>query len=245
MQCIELDRDNVFHLHVNDWDVRSFGYVVSEVTGLRYTDSAIFKRIDQENMALGARLCGMRHDASDLRTRGDLQRNGFYVTENSCQFAVSLKRIRTSPRFAFIPSESRHESQLVDIATKQFHFGRFHEDPYVEADVVALRYANWIRSVVATERCLVTETQEGRVMGFFIFAQNEGEVDLHLAAVAEGYQGMGALLFTSIIDYLKPHGERLVATVSTANVAAMNTYISLGFRVRRSMVGFSKRYAYK
>jgi len=120
-------------------------------------------------------------------------------------------------------------NDLLAICHGAFEHGRFHRDFHLPKAQADLRYDNWLRQVHAAggARGLCFD---GELAGFM--AIDGSRLVLH--AMAEKFRGRGIakFLWTAVCDELFEQGHAEVSSsISAANIAAANLYLTLGFRL--------------
>lgn len=241
MYC--LNDSNRFNLDIHLWDEAALGYKVSEITDLVYDSRSIFELIDEKNRELEVKLCCSRQSSNDIVAKRDFLNSGFYIAEQSLIMQAELKKIKAKKVFSFKEAEANHLSDLENIAEKEFLFGRFHEDPFVEREKAQLRYKRWIDQLILGNKCLIAEDNNSKhIIGFFTYSITEGKCILQLAGLNSVYRGYGYFFFSSIFDYIKPQVNLIEATISSANIDIINLYSHFGFKVVSSLFGYHKSY---
>lgn len=121
---------------------------------------------------------------------------------------------------------------LLDICHGAFKYGRFHRDPYIRDSDADKRYDEWLRDLCKQNKVFELY-YDGNLAGFIAVEENF----LVLHAVAELYRGNGLAkyLWSAVCRALFRDGHKeIFSSISAANVAALNLYISLGFRIRNA-----------
>lgn len=189
----------------------------------------------------GVCLLSLRLDGTELASLHAAEKVGFRVIESYLTFARNTyqspdsdKRVRLS-----VPSEVEIVSE---IAYDTFRHNRFLVDPLIPEERARHSRRDWVRNAFAgrAEAIYVAEV-EGNIAGFILLrsvenanGQKVGLVDL--IGIAAQYRGCGlgsALVLQSLYHY---HGKLPAVEVGTqvTNVAAVNLYTRLGFRLVRS-----------
>ena len=121
-------------------------------------------------------------------------------------------------------------SDLLEICDGAFAYGRFHRDFNLNPIAADERYNNWL-SQLYEESTVFALLHERQVAGFF--ACIGGKIVLH--ALADDFKGKGLAKYfwsRACTELFKNGHPELSSSVSAANLAVMNLYISLGFRFR-------------
>ncbi|MBE0574962.1 MAG: GNAT family N-acetyltransferase [Desulfuromonadales bacterium] len=123
--------------------------------------------------------------------------------------------------------------ELTPICLGAFEHGRFHRDRNLDRSAADRRYLQWLAQM-HSEGGVFGLTWEGVLAAFF--ACSESRILLH--AVAEPYRGKGLAKFlwsAAILELFKHGYDELSSSISTANLAVLNLYSSLGFRFRNAI----------
>lgn len=119
---------------------------------------------------------------------------------------------------------------LLAICHGAFEHGRFHRDfnlPRAQAD---LRYDNWLRQVHAAGKAYGLYF-DGQLAGFM--AVDGSRLVLHAMAPQFRGRGLAKFLWTAVCDELYAQGQlEISSSISAANLAAANLYLTLGFRLQ-------------
>jgi ribosomal protein S18 acetylase RimI-like enzyme len=119
---------------------------------------------------------------------------------------------------------------LVAISHGAFEHDRYHRDFHIDREQADLRYDNWLRQLHASGDAFGLLFQ-GKLAAFF--GLTGSHIVLH--AVADKFRGRGLAkyLWSRACRELFDSGHKeLTSSVSAANTAVINLYISLGFRFR-------------
>ncbi len=162
-----------------------------------------------------------------------LYKNGFYY----CDTLLEPYCARENLAGALHPDATlTRETRLPDvlrICHGAFVHGRFHRDPHVSREAADRRYDGWLRQLHEAGR-VAGLLHRGALAGFI--AAEDGRLVLH--AVAESHRGRGLAKFwwTALCRELFDAGHREVtSSISASNLAALNLYASLGFRLRNPL----------
>ena len=237
---IAVSDESFCELRLNEWDARAFGYPVAEITCMQLGDPALLKRLEERLRELGAGLCIYRATAPERELKQALLEHGFYVAESSVELYISKPRWKTRPLFAVRSVTPADMSQVVQIATDDFHYSRYHEDPFVSLAHATRRYRGWVEDLAAKRQLLVVHDQANAVLGFFAYSVAGPDVTLVLAGMTSEKRGFGFYVFSTILHHLASVGSTISARVSVQNVAMMNVYTRLGFTIRSAALDFHK-----
>lgn len=204
-----------------EWDSAVFGRDCFEIDGF-----------DADALQEAARRPGhytIRVDA--LAPKALLHRHGFYYCDTLVEPFCTHGRFtgHADARAQF--SRDSALDAVLKICHGAFSHGRFHRDFHLSAAQADLRYDNWLRQVHAAGN-VYGLIFEGQSAGFI--AVDGGRLVLHAMAAEFRGRGIAKYLWTAVCTdlYRQGHAE-LGSSISAANVAAVNLYATLGFRLRR------------
>lgn len=134
-------------------------------------------------------------------------------------------------RFA-VPSD---ESQVVELARKNFAYSRFHLDGNISRDAANTVKAEWVRNYFLGNRGeqMVVATVEGRVVGFIqVLYGNEKTLIIDLIAVDKKWRRKG--IAVDMIAYAESNCggfNRIQVGSQIANIPSIRLYEKLGFKM--------------
>jgi ribosomal protein S18 acetylase RimI-like enzyme len=168
-----------------------------------------------------------------LAPKADLHSHGFYYCDTLIEPYCEQERFTPQP-----PSAARFDRRaalepLLAIARGAFRHDRFHRDFNVARAAADVRYENWLRTLHSAGK-LYGLLWEDEVTGFI--GHEGGRLVLH--AMAEKHRGrhIARHCWSIVCADLLQRGEReLSSSISAANLAALNLYVSLGFRFRNPL----------
>ncbi|MBK03716.1 MAG: hypothetical protein CL920_29765 [Deltaproteobacteria bacterium] len=229
-------------LRENTWDDRALDIKVTEVVEATTIDAAFLREIDERNHSLGTKLCCCRWDADDVDAKRAFFEAGYQLVESSVDFELPLRRFKGRKAFDFVAPQKEHHDTLVQIATEQFQFSRFHEDPKIPREKAARRYAYWMRDLLAQDKCRIALDKHDKIVGFFVATQEGENQRSLLVGLHPDFARMGSFFYSSVFESLKPKGGKVFGRVSTANIPAMKIHIQAGFTIRESSFDYHKHY---
>jgi hypothetical protein len=206
------------------WDAAAFDMYTGELA--EYSESAL--------RAAVARPGHYTLKIDPLADTGLLHQYGFYYCDTLIEPWCTQADLRMpSDQPDAIISRNANLSELLAICSASFLHGRFHRDynlPHAKAE---LRYRNWLKQLY----------EQNSVFGLFLGNELAGFIaysgnSLVLHAIAERFRGKGLAKYwwsrTCTELFASGHGE-LISSVSSANLAVVNLYASLGFRFRHPL----------
>jgi len=202
-----------------EWDSAAFGRDCYEIT--EYSEAALRVAASQGG-----------HYAikvDPLQPKTLLQECGFYycdtLFEPYCQHRQLISH--RDPRAGF--SRDTGLDDLLAICHGAFVHGRFHRDWNLSHAKADLRYDNWLR-----QRHAAGDTYgllyDGTLAGFI--AVDGSRLVLHAMADKFRGRGLAKTLWTAVCEDLFHQHAELSSSISAANIAAANLYLTLGFRLR-------------
>lgn len=204
-----------------EWDSAAFGRDCFEITAL-------------EEDALREATARPGHYAikvEPLVPKALLHQHGFYYCDTLIEPHCARERFQGHHDPRARCSRATVLDELLAICHGAFEHGRFHRDfklPRARAD---LRYDNWLRQVHAAGSAYGLYFDE-QLAGFM--AVDGGRLVLHAMAPQFRGHGLAKFLWTAVCDELYAAGQtEISSSISAANVAAANLYLTLGFRLRR------------
>ena len=232
------------------WDSAAFGFGVGQILALQVIDPAAdcaeaFASFERWRDAEAIELVSCRLHHLQLHESMLLESRGFRFIE-----LVYHPRFDTVASFDGV-DEGIHVSAaseadlpvLEGIARSAFSTGRYELDHRLPATAGRERYASWVRSSLAdsTQRVLKAE-ENGAIVGFFIVeTRPDRGCRWHLTAIANEHQGrgVGKRVWRAMLGLHRAEGITVVDTVVSAhNLAVLNLYAGLGFRLREAEMTF-------
>lgn len=122
---------------------------------------------------------------------------------------------------------------LAAICRSAFAHGRFHRDFNLEPARADRRYENWLGQLHAEGR-VIGLTHAGKPAGFI--AHVDGALVLHALGEAWRGRGLAKYWWSATARHLFAQGcGEVRSSISSANLAVLNLYASLGFRFRKPL----------
>jgi len=176
-----------------------------------------------------------RRGADDFEAARYLRSLGFFHAELQLDYLLALAGRALPPAGPALvrPARPDDDEAMLQIAATRFPGGRFRHWTGVTAEMIGVRYRNWVAQILERHRdlALVLET-DGRVLGFFASepTTDPKRVNLTLGAVAQAAPRLlGHHLFTSALALYGQRGYTLAgASLAANNLAVLNLYASLG-----------------
>ncbi len=159
-----------------------------------------------------------------------LHENGFYYCDTLLEPYCDRERLAGVTHPDATLTREAPLADLLRICHGAFSHGRFHRDFAVPRERAERRYEGWLRQLHDAGKVYGLR-HRGGLAGFI--AAEEGKLVLH--AVAEKHRGRGLAKYwwTGVCQELFAAAHREVtSSISASNLAALNLYVSLGFRLR-------------
>jgi ribosomal protein S18 acetylase RimI-like enzyme len=162
-----------------------------------------------------------------------LHEHGFYYCDTLIEPFCAAREFKPQSHPAASMNGSADLEPLLVICRGAFEQGRFHRDFNVERARADLRYENWLRTLHAAGK-VYGLLWEDELAGFI--AHEGGKLVLHALGAKHRGRGLARHLWSAVCAELVRQGApELTSSISVINLAALNLYVSLGFRFRNSV----------
>lgn len=185
-----------------DWDSRFFGVPMGRIDYLLASDARLLPaardHIVDALRARGVQHVAARADVADIRLMSALEEGGFrlmdalvtYTTRPRKELPKAVREVGT-----IRPFRTGDAAELLEITRAAYadFKGRFHLDPHLPAGRADAFYLEWARQCVTgtmADMMLVSEGQDGRLVGFLAFRRREPVSSIGGVAIYGG--GLGA-----------------------------------------------------
>jgi len=255
MPLIRIDEDAYLEFRETPWDLKSLGLTTREILDIRAGSTgqylSLIKDFDEACISDRIDLAYVRIPAEELLAKHCLQDCRYRFVETSLKISSAV------PSSAGTDGKMRHAMELTtacesdfpqieEIAETAFNFGRFHEDPLIPGNEAALRYRYWIGEMRQQGCQFLVYRSGSKVISFMSYRLSGNTAELILGGSRQDQGFISVLFWPAVFKYLKEQSVHKVQTViSAANLGVMNLYISFGFRVERTLFGFSKFFSEK
>jgi len=242
-----ITNESYFTWRRTPWDEQVFEKKTMEILEIVYEDlcylKTIFDRINSIIDREGMELIFFRFNSDDNQVKHEALNNEFYIVEHSFILKHSdISKISSDKRRLKFrkPTQDDVES-VITIAKDSFLHGRFHEDPKIELDLAKKRYAQWIPQLIKETEFYVLEFK-GEVIGFFNYVIKNNNIDLPLSGLSKEFTGLGGFMWKEMFNLINEKEElkKVEVMVSATNLAVINLYNSLNFKITKSMFGYHK-----
>lgn len=156
-----------------------------------------------------------------------LHEYGFYYCDTLIVPSCRAGRLRAVHHSDATISQTIDADYALEIFHGSFIHGRFHRDFNLPNAAADQRYDNWLKQLL-DKRQVYGLYWQGDLAGFIGYHENS----LVLHAVAEKYRGKGLSKYwwsMVCIELLANGYDEVKSSISSANLAVLNLYASLGF----------------
>lgn len=216
------------HLRETPWDKRNFNINTYELTSA--TEEAL-RETD--------RLTGhFTLKARPLENSEPFLRHGFYYVDTLIEPVCKKENLTMFEENGVRLSRDYDRKRILDIAEDVFTHGRFHRDFNIPDRMADKRYMNWVNDLLDSGKIMAL-TYDHDTAGFYGFEEDK----VLLLGMREEYRSRGlAKAFTSLAckEQFQSGYDELRTSISAANVASLNLFYALGFRLRNTVDVYHK-----
>ncbi|WP_082233170.1 GNAT family N-acetyltransferase [Halobacillus massiliensis] len=217
------------YLRPTPWDVRNFNIDTYEVMSME--EEALAQTDEREGH--------FTIKIDPLSNSKLLVEHGFYYVDTLIEPVCKRDKLLSVEQEGISIEEEFDRNIILEIAEETFHHGRFHRDFNIPDEQADKRYMNWTRDLMDQNQVYGLNFH-GETMGFFGFEKNR----VLLLGMDRRYRGKGlakGFLSKACQKQLLNSGhEELITSISAANVASLNLFYSLGFRLRKTIDVYHK-----
>jgi ribosomal protein S18 acetylase RimI-like enzyme len=204
------------------WDEKIFGIPTYEIT-----------EISDETINFSKQNAGHYTIKVDPLVSNDLPAQGFYYCD------TLLKPVCTSNDFTPLQLEGStiienlSLDDVLSIGHQSYKHGRFHRDPNLSSADADRRYDNWLRQL-HTDGHIIGMEYKGEMAAYV--AVDGGAILLY--AISKKFRGKGLgkyCMAAGCSAAINKGFTELTSSVSASNLAIINLFTSLGFRLRGSL----------
>jgi len=164
--------------------------------------------------------------------------HGFYYMDSLIEPVCKKEDFRFVEREGIEISQDYNKKEILKIAEEAFIHGRFHRDFHVPNKLADIRYMRWVEDLME-ENNLFSLLFDGEIAGFYGFKKDK----VLLLGIKKEFQGKGlAKPFTSMgcQKQFENGFSTLFTSISAANVASLNLFYSLGFKLKKTLDVYHK-----
>ncbi|MDY0404354.1 GNAT family N-acetyltransferase [Virgibacillus sp. 179-BFC.A HS] len=216
------------YLQETPWDKRNFGIDTYEVTAMH---NIALEATDKINGHFTIKV-------PPLEDPRQLLRHGFYYMDTLIEPVCQREDFHLLEQDGISVSQDYDVKAVLAIARQSFIHGRFHRDFHIPSKLADLRYMNWVKDLHDDKQVYALYVHN-QLAGFFGFSGNQ---ILLLGMKAEFRQkGLSKVLTSQCCKLLFDQGYEVLRTsVSAANVASLNLFYSLGFKLKNTVDVYHK-----
>ncbi|WP_106496541.1 GNAT family N-acetyltransferase [Lentibacillus sp. Marseille-P4043] len=216
------------HLRPTPWDKRNFSIDTYEVISM--TEDALLETDWQEGH--------YTIKVDPLKSPEKLLDHGFYYMDTLIEPECMRDEFVPSDRGGTFISEDYQAEEVFAIAEEAFVHGRFHRDFNIPSSLADLRYMNWVKDL----------HEKGQIFGLFYEHELAGfygyeDDKVLLLGIKKDFRNKGlAKAFASkgCLEQFRLGHDTLRTSISAANVASLNLFYSLGFRLKHTVDVYHK-----
>lgn len=169
----------------------------------------------------------------------NLQKYGFYYVDTLIEPVCRRDQLQHVEQKDIRFTREYDREEILSIAGEAFSGGRFHRDYNIPDYMADRRYRNWVNDLVEKDLILALVLDE-RTVGFFAYQDDK----ILLLAMHADFRGKGlSRAFTSqcVAEQFRVTGhDTLRTSISPANPASLNVFISIGFRLNGAVDVYHK-----
>lgn len=211
-------------LRSTPWDKRNFHIETYELTHLSE------EALKQTNETEGH----FTLKVDPFENTENLRKYGFYYVDTLTEPVCKRENLKVYEQEGITLTRDYRKDEIINIAEEAFTNGRFHRDFNIPSFMADRRYMNWVNDLIEKD-LILSLNYEGELAGFYAY---EGDKVL-LLGMHKKFRSKGlAKAFTShgCREQFKLQGTNVLRTsISPANVASLNLFITLGFRLKRTI----------
>jgi len=216
------------YLQPTPWDKRNFIIDTYELT------SSSEAALQQTNNLEGH--FTLKIDPSENTEK--LRKYGFYYVDTLMEPICKRGNFTHHELEGIDVSRDYAREEILKLAGNAFKGGRFHRDFNIPNYMADKRYINWVHDLIEKDLIFALDYEE-QTAGFYAYENDK----ILLLAIDSNYRGRGlAKGFTSscVQKQFEIGYETLRTSISPTNPASLNVFISLGFRLNKSIDVYHK-----
>lgn len=187
-------------------------------------------------------------EANNFLAHWALKNSGFIIVDVKATFLLALKEYsaRLKGRVKNYPVRCAQDGDLIalkDICTDTFLLSRFYMDPFFTKQEANNLYRSWVENIMnqANSKVFIAE-QNCKMIGFITCSIKEEYAIIDLIATRKEFhnKGVGILLVSKLIVWLKGKIGTLKVVTQIYNYPAINLYTKLGFNIERTEISYGR-----
>ncbi|UOQ92971.1 GNAT family N-acetyltransferase [Halobacillus shinanisalinarum] len=167
-----------------------------------------------------------------------LEEYGFYYADTLLEPKCKRGELKVFEKEGVSIDSNGDKQAILDIAEHAFVHGRFHRDFHIPNELADLRYVRWLEDLYDQNQVYFLYYQ-GDIAGFFGFENNK----VLLLGISKELTGMGLarpFLTSGCLKMLSSGYDELITSVSAINLASLNLFQSIGFKLKGSVDVYHK-----
>ncbi|GGJ87370.1 hypothetical protein GCM10007063_07290 [Lentibacillus kapialis] len=216
------------YLRETPWDKRNFNINTYELTDTSE------KALQETNENKGHYTLKV----SPLENPKPFLQHGFYYVDTLIEPICKKENLTIFDASGISISKTYDRDAILEIAAEAFVHGRFHRDFNIPDSMADKRYMNWVNDLLDAEKIIALKYGNDTA-GFYGFDKDK----VLLLGIREEYRSRGlAKAYTSLAcrEQLKAGYDELRTSISAANVASLNLFYNLGFRLKNTIDVYHK-----
>lgn len=216
------------YLKETPWDKRNFDIDTYELTAS--TADALEETMDKAGH--------FTMKVNPLENPENLIKHGFYYMDTLIEPICKKEDLRIFKREDISIATDYDPKEIIQIAEEAFMHGRFHRDFNIPNSQADKRYVNWVRDLMDANKVFAL-LYEGQTAGFYAFENDK----VLLMGIKESFRSKGlakAFASKACFEQLKFGHEQLKTSISAANVASLNLFYALGFKLKNTVDVYHK-----
>ncbi|GAA0590443.1 hypothetical protein GCM10009001_03010 [Virgibacillus siamensis] len=158
-----------------------------------------------------------------------LLKHGFYYMDTLIEPVCERKSLTIYQQEGISVSREYDSDEIAQIADEAFMHGRFHRDFHIPNHLADLRYSNWVKDLQQEDTIFALKVND-RTVGFYGYHHDK----VLLLGIKKEFRKQGlakALTSHACLEQFNLGYEQLRTSISAANVASLNLFYALGFRL--------------
>ncbi len=216
------------YLRPTPWDRRTFHIDTYELT-------------DASEAALNAAAATNGHftlKVDPYHNPEQIIHHGFYYMDSLTEPVCKQENLHTFEKEGTAISRQYDPEAILRIAEETFMYGRFHLDFNIPDSLADKRYMRWVDDLIQADNVLAL-LYHGELAGFYAFEKDK----VLLLGIKKEFQGKGltkSFASKGCQEQFRIGYDELYTSISPANVASLNLFITLGFRLRKTVDVYHK-----
>ncbi len=212
------------------WDSQFFKRKIGRLTKVPPDDvlQKLIRRALKENYLY----LTCRFDLTSISTIQHLEKHGFYMTDLGVVWERRSDPL-LEPMILVRGADIKDAPMLKKISRGLFKNSRFYNDPFFTNDEAARLYRAWIDNSLKDKEIKTFVVEKKGFITCKRLSKNKGDIPLVGVTAGQQGKGIGGSLVYQALNWFKAVGVKTVTVRTQANnLAAMNFYAGVGFRVK-------------